>query len=73
MPVSLFTFDNTFAAHMEGFYVPWQGAAFPAPKMVKFNRALAAELGLDADDIAALHRIMAKINPSLTPSDEPVA
>ena len=31
------------------------------------------QLGLDADDIAALHRIMAKINPSLTPSDEPAA
>ncbi|MCA0404590.1 MAG: YdiU family protein [Proteobacteria bacterium] len=49
MSASLFAFDNSFARDMEGFFVPWQGAACPAPKMVKFNLALAKELGLDAD------------------------
>lgn len=47
MPASLFSFDNSFARDMEGFFVPWQGASAPAPDMVKLNRALAEELGLD--------------------------
>ena len=41
-------FDNSFAREMEGFYVPWQGATVPAPHVVRFNDALAEELGLDA-------------------------
>ncbi|SFR48321.1 protein adenylyltransferase SelO [Litoreibacter janthinus] len=44
-----FNFDNTYARELEGFYVPWQGAAAPAPKIVLFNRALADDLGLDSD------------------------
>ncbi|MGH1420054.1 MAG: protein adenylyltransferase SelO [Hyphomicrobiaceae bacterium] len=40
-------FDNTFAAQMRGFYVPWQAARVPAPKLVILNAALARELGLD--------------------------
>jgi serine/tyrosine/threonine adenylyltransferase len=51
MTASSFTFDNSFARQMEGFYVPWAGARVPAPRLVKFNRALAAELGLDADTL----------------------
>lgn len=45
----IFKFDNTYASQLEGLYTPWQGAQFPRPAMVKFNRELAAELGLDAD------------------------
>ena len=48
MTAHLFTFDNTFARQMQGFYVPWQGARVPQPRLVKLNRALARELGLDA-------------------------
>ncbi len=44
----LFLFDNTYARDLEGFYAPWQPAQVPAPKLVYFNRPLAAELGLDA-------------------------
>ncbi len=47
MPVS-FPFDNTFARSLDGFFVSWLPERVPAPAMVKFNRALATELGLDA-------------------------
>jgi len=44
-----FAFDNTYAAELDGFYVPWQGEPAPKPELVQLNRALAAELGLDPD------------------------
>ena len=45
----IFAFDNTYARELEGFYVPWKATQVPRPKLVKFNRDLAEELGLDAD------------------------
>ena len=45
----LFAFDNTYARELEGFYVPWKAAQVARPRMIKFNRQLADELGLDAD------------------------
>jgi len=44
-----FGFDNSFARKLEEFYVPWQAAQAPEPRLLKFNHALAVELGLDAD------------------------
>ena len=49
---SPFAFDNTFAHELpqaEGFWVAAQPAPAPDPRMVAFNRTLAAELGLDAE------------------------
>ncbi len=45
---SLFAFDNSFVRELEGLYVPWQGAAVPAPRLLALNAELAAELGADA-------------------------
>ena len=45
----LFRFDNSYACELLGLAVPWQPAKVPAPSMLYFNRALAEELGLDAD------------------------
>jgi serine/tyrosine/threonine adenylyltransferase len=45
----LFIFDNTYARELDGMAVAWQPAASPAPGWLRLNRALAAELGLDAD------------------------
>ena len=42
-----FDFDNSYARELDGFYVPWQGAAVPAPAIIKLNEALAHELKLD--------------------------
>ena len=44
-----FAFDNTYARELEGFYVSWKAAQVARPRLVKFNRELAEELGLDAD------------------------
>jgi len=49
---AVFTFDNSYAAELEGFYIPWKGERAPEPKLVQLNRSLAAELGLDADTLA---------------------
>jgi len=48
-----FHFDNSYARDLDGMYVPWQGDAVPAPKMLRLNRALASELGLEADALAS--------------------
>ncbi|MDN5787040.1 YdiU family protein [Pseudorhodobacter sp.] len=44
-----FAFDNSYARDLDGLYVSWQGAKAVDPAIVRLNRALAAELGLDAD------------------------
>ncbi len=44
-----FAFDNSYARNLEGFFVPWQAAEAPAPKLLLLNRSLAEELGLDPD------------------------
>tara|TARA_R110002020_G_scaffold34066_9_gene103471 strand:- start:5743 stop:7221 length:1479 start_codon:yes stop_codon:yes gene_type:complete len=49
MSIASFQFDNSYARDLEGFYVPWKGAEVPAPRMIRFNRELASELGLDPD------------------------
>ena len=43
-----FAFDNTYARELEGFYVTWKAAHVARPTLVKLNRELAGELGLDA-------------------------
>lgn len=48
-----FAFDNTYARELEGFYVPWQAAQVAQPRLVKLNRGLAQELGLDADALGS--------------------
>jgi uncharacterized protein YdiU (UPF0061 family) len=48
-----FRFDNTYARELEGFYVAWQPARAPAPKLLHLDRALADELGLDLDGLPA--------------------
>ncbi|MDA9020398.1 YdiU family protein [Flavimaricola sp.] len=46
--ISAFAFDNTYARELDGFFVPWQGDAATAPRLVRLNDALAEDLGLDA-------------------------
>ena len=43
-----FNFDNTYARELEGLYVPWKATQVAQPKLVKFNRELAEELGINA-------------------------
>src|SRR5690349_17888617 len=44
-----FPFDNTYARELDGFYVNWKATQVRSPRLVKFNRELAEELGLDSD------------------------
>nr|MBP7493212.1 YdiU family protein [Rhodoferax sp.] len=47
-----FVFDNSYARDLEGGYALWQAAKVRQPTLVKFNRQLATELGLNADALA---------------------
>lgn len=46
-----FTFDNSFAREMESFFVPWKGDKVPDPQVLRLNRNLAQELGLDPSEL----------------------
>jgi uncharacterized protein YdiU (UPF0061 family) len=52
---SPFHFDNTFAQLPEPFFVAHQPTAMPHPQMIRFNRSLADELGLDAAQLDSSH------------------
>ncbi len=64
-------FDNTYARDLEGFYVPWNASPAPQPRLIRFNRALGEELGLDVDvlDSEAGARFFsgAEVLPGATP------
>jgi len=54
-----FKFDNSYVEQLAGFYVPFAGDRAPEPELIKLNRPLAEELGLDlvhlqAEDIAKI-------------------
>ena len=51
-PHDTFTFDNSYATELEGFYIPCHGETAPEPKIVQLNRDLAAELLLDVKALA---------------------
>ena len=42
---SVISFDNTFARELEGFFVPWDAAKVPEPRLLMWNEGLAGELG----------------------------
>jgi serine/tyrosine/threonine adenylyltransferase len=48
-----FAFDNSYARELEGAYVQWPPSPVPAPRLVRLNRELAEELGLDANALAS--------------------
>ena len=45
--ISPFVFDNTYARDLTGLYAPASPSQAPAPRLIKVNHALAAELGVD--------------------------
>lgn len=49
--VAQFKFDNSYLRDLEGFYALCQAEAAPAPRWVKFNHALAEELGLKSEEL----------------------
>ena len=45
----LFPFDNSYARELAGFYVEVSPDPAPEPTLLRLNRTLAEELGLDPD------------------------
>ena len=43
----LFAFESSYVSELEGLFVPWQAATFPAPELLALNEELAVELGAD--------------------------
>jgi uncharacterized protein YdiU (UPF0061 family) len=47
----VFSFDNTYARELQGFYVACLPTVAPQPQLLRLNRALAEELGLRLDGL----------------------
>jgi uncharacterized protein YdiU (UPF0061 family) len=46
----MLSLHNSYATDLDdGFWIPWEGAQVPDPRVVLLNRELAEELGLDAE------------------------
>lgn len=65
-------FDNSYARLPQGFFARIEPTPVAAPKLVKFNRALALDMGLDADRLEADAAAIFSGN-SLLPGSEPIA
>jgi len=48
-----FHFDNSYARQLEDFYVPFVGDAAPDPTLIKLNKSLASQLGLDFSKLSS--------------------
>jgi serine/tyrosine/threonine adenylyltransferase len=66
-------FDNTFVRDLEGLYVPWHGTEVPAPKLLVFNEGLAAELGLDPDELRSPEGVQILVGARAPEGAQPVA
>ncbi|HEX6018373.1 MAG TPA: YdiU family protein [Burkholderiaceae bacterium] len=68
-----FGFDNTYARELPGSYVAWKPVAVPAPRLLFFNDALAAELGLDAAMLGGAEGAALFAGNALPDDAEPIA
>jgi uncharacterized protein YdiU (UPF0061 family) len=68
-----FAFDNSYVREVEGLYDPWHAAEAPDPQLLVLNRALAAELGLDGDALAAPDGVAVLVGNQVAAGSEPVA
>jgi len=49
---AVFTFNNSYAEKLEGFYVDWEADKAKEPELLKLNHALAEALGLDLSNMS---------------------
>lgn len=68
-----FPFDNSYARLPERFYSRVAPAAAPEPRLLKVNRPLAAELGLDADWLASPAGIEVLSGQRVADGSDPIA
>lgn len=70
---TLFAFDNSFVAELEGLYEPWRAAPAPEPRLLVLNEPLAAELGADPGALASPEGVAALVGNVAPAGAEPVA
>lgn len=56
-------FDNTYFRDLAGFYAPVDAAPAPDPKLIKFNHALADELGLNVTNLDLAQIFSGNVKP----------
>jgi uncharacterized protein YdiU (UPF0061 family) len=67
------SFDNSYARLPERFFAKAVPARFPAPSLVRLNRPLAEELGLDPDWLAGAEGLSMLSGQAIAPGSEPIA
>ena len=72
MSVSI-PFDNSYARLPERFYAPVLPSAASAPRLIKLNRDLAGELGLDPEALAGVEGIEILSGLRLADGSQPIA
>jgi uncharacterized protein YdiU (UPF0061 family) len=70
---ALFRFDNTYARHLDGFYVPCKPAAASSPRMLRFNDSLARELGLETEALNSAYGARIFSGTEIPAGAEPLA
>jgi uncharacterized protein YdiU (UPF0061 family) len=72
-PAPRFAFDNSYARLPERFYARLAPTPVAEPKLVKINRGLATELGLDPDALASPDGVGILAGNRIAPGSEPIA
>lgn len=66
-------FDNTYARMPDAFFARVAPASVPSPALIKINRPLAAELGLDADWLSSPAGVAMLSGNAIPATAEPIA
>ncbi len=66
-------FDNTYAQLPERFFVKQEPARVPEPKLIRFNRELAAKLSIDTDWLESADGIATLAGNAIPEGAEPIA
>ncbi|HVQ76700.1 MAG TPA: YdiU family protein [Candidatus Binatia bacterium] len=72
-PAPRFAFDNSYARLPERFYARLLPTPVAEPRLVKINRGLAIELGLDPDALASPEGVGVLGGNRIAPGSEPIA
>ena len=70
---ALFSFDNSYARDLDGFYRLWQPEAASKPQLIRLNRQLAVELLADAEQLAGPDGVSVLAGNLLPAGAEPLA
>jgi len=66
-------FDNSYARLPERFYARLPPTPVAAPRLIKLNTALAAQLGLDAEALASPQGVAVLAGNRIAPGSEPIS